>query len=192
MAEKQSCIKFYETDIYMMDNYVDTEKYGKSKIFDLITFGQALHWFDEEKIFPFLQKLLKDDGIIGIIGYRKQHFLNSDALYQVFENYINLIRPFFECDIDNNDNNYYKFNFKKYFKIEEVKHYTEESTISLNQLLKFMQSWSAYYNYKKEKKEDPLIKFKDECKVILKCEDDEKMNITFYNFYFVIILHKND
>ena len=50
--------------------------------------------------------------------------------------------------------------------------------------------WIRNYNYKKEKNEDPLIKFKAECKEILKSDDDDEIKINFYNFYFVIILHK--
>ena len=191
MTDEESNINFYEADVFDIDSYIDTKKNGTSKIFDFISFGQALHWFEEEKIFPFLQKILKDDGTVGIIGYKKQHFLNSDPLYQVFEEYINLLRPYFECDIDNNDNDYYKFNFKKYFEKREVKHFNEESTISLNQFINFLKSWSGYYNYKKEKNEDPLIKFRAECKEILKSDDDDdEIKINFYNFYFVIILHK--
>ena len=171
---------------------MDVEKFGKSKVFDLITIGQALHWFKEDIIFPFLQQVIRDDGTIAIFAYKKQHFKNCDPLYDAFEDYFKLIKPFFECDTDNNDNDYYKFDFKRYFKTEEIKYFTEESTISLNKLIDFLKSWSAYYNYKKAKNDDPLVRFKETCKDILKSDNDDEINIRFYNFYFAIILHKKE
>ncbi len=176
--------------MYKVENYLDIQKYGSNKVFDLITIGQALHWFNEDQIFPFLQQMLRDNGTIAIFAYRKQHFLKTDPLYQPFEDYFQLIKPYFECDTDNNDNNYYKTNFDKYFEKEEVKYFTEESTISLNKLIDFLKSWSAYYNYKKAKNEDPLIRFKEICRGIMNNQNDDENIIRYYNFYFAIILHK--
>jgi hypothetical protein len=173
-----------------MDNYLDTKKYGTSNVFDLITIGQALHWFNEEEIFPFVQKSLRENGTVGIFAYKKQHFKVGEPLYLAFEEYFQLIKPYFECDTDNNDNNYYKFNFKKYFQMQEPKFFEEETLISLNKLITFLQSWSAYYNYKKSRNEDPLIKFKENCKSILSREDDDIVDIKYYNFYYVILLQK--
>jgi ubiquinone/menaquinone biosynthesis C-methylase UbiE len=37
--------------------------------FDLITVAQAIHWFDFDKFYSTAKKLLKQDGIIAVIGY---------------------------------------------------------------------------------------------------------------------------
>lgn len=188
--ERNGNISFVETDVYKMENYLDVNKYGNENIFDVITIGQALHWFKEEEIFPFLNRVLATDGTVGVFGYKKQHFKEGEALYQPFENLYQLLKPYFECDTDNNDNNYYKFDFNKYFGNFELKLFEEETTISLSKLFSFLKSWSAYYNYQKATSKDPLETFIKECREALPGHDENVSDIKYYNFYFAIILHK--
>jgi SAM-dependent methyltransferase len=39
------------------------------KTFDLITVGQAVHWFDFEKFYAQVQRVLKPDGVLALVGY---------------------------------------------------------------------------------------------------------------------------
>ncbi|HAD10820.1 MAG TPA: SAM-dependent methyltransferase [Saprospirales bacterium] len=36
---------------------------------DLITVGQAAHWFDLERFYPAVRRILKPDGVLALIGY---------------------------------------------------------------------------------------------------------------------------
>jgi SAM-dependent methyltransferase len=37
--------------------------------FDLVTVGQAAHWFDFEKFYPELRRVLKPGGLLALVGY---------------------------------------------------------------------------------------------------------------------------
>lgn len=38
-------------------------------IFDLVTVGQAAHWFDFERFYPEVRRVLKPGGILALVGY---------------------------------------------------------------------------------------------------------------------------
>lgn len=40
-----------------------------AKTFDLITVGQAAHWFDFEKFYAEVQRALKPEGVLALVGY---------------------------------------------------------------------------------------------------------------------------
>ena len=37
--------------------------------FDLVTVGQAAHWFDFEKFYPAVRRVLKPGGVLALVGY---------------------------------------------------------------------------------------------------------------------------
>src|SRR5690554_5312132 len=39
------------------------------EIFDLITVGQAIHWFDFDKFYAEVYRTMKSDGLLAIMGY---------------------------------------------------------------------------------------------------------------------------
>lgn len=159
--------------------------------------GQAFHWFDEDKILTFCKDLLKENGCLAIVGYKKQHFPIDHPLYHIFEDFIQTINPFFEFDVDNVDNAYHKTHdkMKKYFNICEVKYFTEKSEIPITKLFDFLKSWSGYYKLLKTHSTDanfidPIEAFRIECREVLnyKEENENEMMIEFTNFYYLLIL----
>jgi SAM-dependent methyltransferase len=102
-----SNVHCYTIDIYeTLDKLTAEGHFNKDevKMFDLITIGQAFHWFDAEKLLQYINdKLLASNGLLIIAGYKKQHFKQEDKLFQPFEDFITKLKTFFECDVDFND-----------------------------------------------------------------------------------------
>lgn len=124
-------------------------------------------------------------------------------MYKYFEFAIQKLIPYFECDVENNDNAYIKSlgNIKSVFNIEvdtteriEAKYFTEETEISAEKLLNFVKSWSAYINFKKinqNENDDPVIHLKCNIMKFLKIKNEEELRetkIKFSNFYFVLVI----
>lgn len=52
--------------------------------FDLVTVGQAAHWFDFKRFYPEMQRVLKPGGLLALIGY---NMLRVDAEVDAFIDY---------------------------------------------------------------------------------------------------------
>jgi len=144
---------------------------------------------------------LKSNGSLFIIGYQKQHFKKESSYYGIFQKFFEFVKPYFDCNADENDNYYINSHslFIEKFKNFDLKFYEEKIEIDLEFLLSFLKSWSAYVNYmkkKNEKDEDPLIilkkEFQDEIRKLNKEKDFKdimKIKFDYYNFYFMITLN---
>jgi len=183
-------------NLLVSDIYDLNKKLEESISFDLITIGQAFHWFDEVKLLNYLKTILKDEGILILAGYKKQHFVQEEQpeLYDMLQNVLNKLIPYFECDVDNNDNAYYKSmeNIKNIFDDKKIlkKYYQESSEISVDKLFDFLRSFSAFINYKRiNNSEDILEDFSKELRKYYRVGTEEELKqikIKFNNFYFVI------
>jgi len=171
--------------------------------FDLITVGQAFHWFENEKFICFAKSILKENGVLCILGYQKQHFKPEDSFYNIFQNFFEYIKPYFDCNADENDNFYLNSHnlFKNNFEFFDLKFFEEKIEINLDFLITLLKSWSAYNNFikkKSEKEDDPLnnlitdfekeLRKKHVGKDNLLKEDIMKIKFDYYNFYFMITL----
>jgi SAM-dependent methyltransferase len=186
-----STISCYTLDAYdVLDTLAKNGHFGEgeTKMFDLITIGQAFHWFDEEKLLSFIhEKLLTDSGLLVIAGYKKQHFKEGEKLIEPFEGFIKKLKPYFECDVDFNDSGYERTNplFQKFFTHVEKKYFEEESEIAIQDLIKFVKSWSGYHNYIKNNQDDPATDLLNTCLTIGLTPTDK---VKFFNFYFYLEL----
>lgn len=127
--------------------------------FDLITVGQAIHWFKFVAFYKEVNRLLKKDGVFAVMGYglfavgkeadKVLHYLYKDVLgaywdaerKYVDENYRTIPFPFYEFEVDKFEN---RFQW------------------SLEQLLGYLNTWSAVQHYIKNKGENPIDLVKPE------------------------------
>lgn len=112
--------------------------------FDLIVVAQALHWFNYDVFWPEVERLLKPKGVFCAFGY--DWFYGSEKLNEV------VIKPFREIISDywkpnnailwrgyNDDD--LKFPFER---LDSVPEFSIEMTLSLNNIIEYMRTWSAY------------------------------------------------
>ncbi len=120
---------------------------------DLVTVAQALHWFEYDKFFPEVQRVLKKGGIFAAWGYTH---LTTDAPVQKLTDYIHndLLKDYWAPQIGILTDRYRKIPFP--FEPVQPPGFSINQALTFDQLIGYMVSWSATQKYLKEKGEDEL------------------------------------
>lgn len=127
----------------------------ESEKFDLITVAQAIHWFDFDKFYREVNRTLKQDGSIAVLGYGLVQ-TNAQTRELIHHLYHNLVGPFWDPER--------KFLEEKYntipFPFREISVPTFETSLkwNLNQLTGYLRTWSAVQHYIKKNGYDPVEK----------------------------------
>jgi SAM-dependent methyltransferase len=130
--------------------------------FDLVTVGQAIHWFDFEPFFAELRRVTKPGGIFACWSYR---YLTINAeLDAVLEKFFALIEPYWPPERDHVESRYKTIPFPPYLSeivIQDGIHIERE--MPAESVLNYLRTWSSVKNYKKEHHgKDPLASIEAE------------------------------
>jgi ubiquinone/menaquinone biosynthesis C-methylase UbiE len=176
LAEKFN--KVYATDISLnqLNNAVQRENvYYKIESaektsfeenqFDLITVGQAIHWFDFEKFYNEVRRTLKQDGILAVIGYSLVR-VNSqiDKIVDTF--YSDVVGNYWDAERKYIDEEYRTIPFP--FSEIETPEFSSRFTWSFDHMIGYLNTWSAVQHYKKANKTNPVDEVSDELKRVWK------------------------
>ena len=112
--------------------------------FDLVTVGQALHWFDVEAFHREVRRVLKPGGVVAEWGYG----LNTvspevDALVNDF--YINVIGAYWDSMRRHIENQYAQLPFD--FANPQRADFTVERHWTAGWFLNYLRTWSAVRNF---------------------------------------------
>ena len=112
--------------------------------FDLVTVGQALHWFDAEAFHREVRRVLKPGGVVAEWGYG----LNTvspevDALVNDF--YINVIGAYWDSMRRHIENQYAQLPFD--FANPQRADFTVERHWTAGWFLNYLRTWSAVRNF---------------------------------------------
>ena len=124
--------------------------------FDLITVGQALHWFDVPAFHAEAQRVLKPTGIIAEWGYGLNE-VNApiDALVRFI--YTEVVGPFWDPMRRHIENEYRELPFDfaavKRTRVTASKHWLVEWYMN------YLRTWSAVQNFRKRHGFDPIDQF---------------------------------
>ena len=129
--------------------------------FDLITVAQAIHWFDFKAFYSEVNRTIKHNGIIAVMGYGLvQTFGQANSI--IFDFYKNIIGPFWDRERRYIDENYqtipFPFDELESIKVDNVVEWTFE------QITGYLETWSAVQHYKNKKKQNPLDLIYDDLK----------------------------
>jgi ubiquinone/menaquinone biosynthesis C-methylase UbiE len=153
-------------DKFLEENNVHTK-------FDLITFAEAFHWFDMEKVLiACKEKLLTKEGLLGILSYYiKGVQLNSsdeEVQNRCIKNYDELydtvmVESKFSQDVLLSG--YKDVPFEKYFSTTRES-YVVKVPVDLNWVIGHISTWSMYNLYVKNRQhqkdfKDPLQVYKE-------------------------------
>jgi len=125
----------------------------ESAHFDLITVGQAIHWFDFDRFYEEVYRVAKSNAVIAVIGYGLiQIDPEVDEVIDLLYNEI--LGSYWDPERRYIDDNYstIPFPFKEIF----LPSSSYQAYWDLDHLLGFLKTWSAVNHYKTEKKDDPL------------------------------------
>lgn len=130
--------------------------------FDLITVAQAIHWFDFEAFYKEVYRILKPDGVFAVLGYGF-FSTNKDSNAILWRLYEGIVGPYWYPERQYLTEGYQTIPFP----LEEIKNknFTKEYTWTFEQLIGYLETWSATANYKEVNKENPIDLVYDELKV---------------------------
>jgi len=130
--------------------------------FDLITVAQAIHWFDFDAFYKEVYRILKPDGILAVLGYGF-FSTNPDSDKILVRLYEEIVGPYWYPERRYLTEGYQTIPFP----LEEVmyKKFTQSYTWTFEQLIGYLETWSATANYKKaNNNENPIALVYEELK----------------------------
>lgn len=135
-------------DIVSAENTAFPDNY-----FDLITVAQAIHWFDFEKFYKEVSRLLKPAGIFAVIGYPLLQ-VNPDVDMVIHEFYESALHGYWDPERKYLDENYETIPFP--FKRLSTPAFKMETSWTLTDLTGFLNTWSAVQHYIRKKGKNPV------------------------------------
>jgi ubiquinone/menaquinone biosynthesis C-methylase UbiE len=129
------------------------------KSFDLITVAQAIHWFDFGAFYKEVERTIKPNGVLAVIGYGLLS-IDEDTDKIINRFYHEIVGPYWDKERKYVDE-YYRtvpFPFKE---IEPPKLYNIYEW-NIEHLIGYVETWSAVQHYIKVNNQNPVdLVFKD-------------------------------
>lgn len=124
--------------------------------FDLITVGQALHWFDRDLFFKEVRRVGKTGGLLAVWGYA---LLTIEPAIddQILHFYNQVVGPYWDRARKLLEEEYRTISFP----FEEITSpgFSIKVEWNIHQLAGYLSSWSSTQKYKEHLDQDPVIPF---------------------------------
>lgn len=130
---------------------------------DLVTAAQAAHWFDRDKFYPEVQRVLRPGGIVALWTYALCQIDPAiDGL--VFRFYSDTVGPFWPPERKHTETGYRDFEFP--FEELAFPEFAMQHQWTLAQFTTYLRTWSSVTRYTKAKGIDPVGPFETELAAI--------------------------
>ncbi|CAN5449681.1 class I SAM-dependent methyltransferase [soil metagenome] len=140
--------------------------------FDLITVAQAIHWFDFDLFYAEVKRTAKPEAILAVFGYGFFQ-ISSEVDAIITEFYDSVIGVYWDYERRYLDENYQTIPFP----FHEISH--EDFKMELNwtaeQILGYLETWSAVKHYQKAHQKNPLDLIRTELKQVLSRKEHHKV-----------------
>ncbi|MDB5273019.1 MAG: methylase involved in ubiquinone/menaquinone biosynthesis [Chitinophagaceae bacterium] len=142
--------------------------------FDLITVAQAIHWFDFSSFYKEVERTLKPDGILAVMGYALLSVdQKTDAVIDRF--YHDIIGAYWDKERKYIDELYQTIPFP--FQELQTPTFFQRENWSLEQFIGYLGTWSAVQRYIEEKGHNPLALIEEDLLRVWK--KGESKTVTF-------------
>jgi ubiquinone/menaquinone biosynthesis C-methylase UbiE len=121
---------------------------------DLVTVGQAIHWFDFDAFYREVYRVTKPDAVIAVWCYNLPR-ISPEVNPVLGDFYHNVLDGYWDTERNYIDENYTTIPFP-FEEIEEKPELAITVTWTLNDLLGYLNSWSAVQHYKEKNGFSPL------------------------------------
>lgn len=129
--------------------------------FDLITVGQALHFFAGEAMLRKIRKMLSEGGMFMAFGYVLREVRSENSLEnKVFYEFYNKMLPYFTFDMYELHRHYSdqaKYPFEAVFERVDRAQTDLVLTLTKEQYVNYLKTWSAYNLFIDKHGEDPIL-----------------------------------
>ena len=125
-----------------------------NNFFDIVTVGQAYHWFDFERFHDEVKRVLKPGGTIALFGYGL-HTVNVEIDDIIHHFYHEVVGPYWDEER--------KFIDKKYqntpFPYQEIMcpDFEFEANWSFDHYVGYIQTWSAVKHFERANGFNPMV-----------------------------------
>jgi len=180
-------MKFLHGDCQKIDELI--RKANTDKRFDLITIGEAFHWFEMEPLLQTIKNnLITEDGVLAILSYfigdielRSSNMELAKQVSDGFLTFYKTVTVYSKFSQEVLYSGYANVPFEKYFSIKKEKE-IEKIPSSLEEVIGHLGTWSMYNTYvekhsKEEGYKDPLLVFGDIMKNALKEIESDPKNL---------------
>lgn len=142
--------------------------YDESR-FDLITVGQAIHWFELDNFYNQVRRAGKKDSVLAVFGYSPVQF-SSEFDKALNQFYYNKIYPYWETERRVVEDRYGSL----YFPFEEIAtpHFKMPLLWSLHDVYGYISTWSAVQKYIRQNGHNPVDEFIENIKHLWKSEKE--------------------
>ena len=130
--------------------------------FDLITVAQSVHWFDFYEFYRELERILKPDGIFAVLGYGLLS-TNAEADIILKNFYSNIVGRYWDAERRYVDEMYRTIPFP--FEEIPAAKFTNRLTWSFEQLVGYLETWSATQHYIKANGRNPVDLIREKLKI---------------------------
>lgn len=121
--------------------------------FDLITVGQAIHWFNFDVFFAQVRRTLKADGVFAVFGYGLMSI--DKALNGVIKKlYEQVLGKYWDVERRFIDENYTSVPFP--FAELNTPKFQINTVWTFDELIGYLNTWSALQHYKRENERNPI------------------------------------
>ncbi len=127
--------------------------------FDLITVGQALHWFDHDKFFREVKRVGKPGSILAVWGYSVLS-VNKEIDRLFYHYYNDVVGIYWDEARRHIEEEYAKIHFP--FHDVQNKRFELKLEWSIDHFIGYLCSWSTTQKFMKVNNSDPLIDFRAE------------------------------
>lgn len=129
--------------------------------FDLITVGQAIHWFDHGRFYARVREVLRTGGILAEFGY--QLFRTTEAVDALMDRfYHEIVGPYWDPERKHIDEAYARIPFP--FERIPCPELFMSYSWSFQQLIGYLSTWSSVQHYIRERGADPVDLIYEEMK----------------------------
>lgn len=122
--------------------------------FDLIVVAQAIHWFDFDRFYAEVRRVIKPGGILAVLGYNLFSTDSADLDQVVRHFYTDTVGPYWDPERRHIDNAYRDIPFP--FEERPVPEFSMAYRWTFDALTGYLGTWSAVQHYRRERGEDPV------------------------------------
>lgn len=155
---------------YSIEKAESTSLKGNSV--DLITVAQALHWFDFEKFYSEVKRVLKPDGIIAVWTYSLPK-ISSEIDKLILHFHDNIVGEFWQKENQLVSEEYKTIPFP--FKEIKSPSFKFQKEIMLEDLKGLLSSWSATQKYKDQNGKNPVLEIENDLQNLWEKSDETKL-----------------
>lgn len=132
-----------------------------NQAFDLITVGQAIHWFDLEKFFTEVKRVAKPDSVLAVWGYSICS-VNPEVDKHFHHFYHHVVGPYWDSARKMVEEEYRNLEFP--FQQIETHKFSLAVEWTLEQFAGYLTTWSATQKYIRANHHNPVPKVIDQLK----------------------------